>query len=255
MTIDDDEGMTRRLASALESDARRNPLPADFAATLTDGLPDQSRGLLSLLAAPTLAVTAVLAIAGVALVLQLLPGSTISGAPASSSISSPAPPGTAHFSGLMSASTISFDYPDDWRIIEQNTIMRHYQVIPVVLGTGDWAPDCQPAVPTDGVVSGITCGPTDVFTVGPGQIVVEIYQWNRLGDTASATAPPGAIQLPSGLWATVTDTATSSTWQIYNLGVDPPTTIEARFADPGAEQLRAAVRSLVQSLRVARPMP
>ena len=249
MTIDDDEPLTRRLAETLEAEARRNMLPPDYAASVTDGLPDRRQSLMAVAGPAAIAVTAVLAVAAVAVGVSLLPrpAGTASPTPAASTS---AAPGLAHYAAEGSlAGGISFDYPADWHIIQQGIVARHYQWVPVVLGTGDWHLNCQLIPPSGDSVGGTTCG-QDIFTVGTGQIVVEIYAWQG-PPGATQTPPPGAAVLPAGWRAVVADTASSSTWRIYLPGWLQPLTVEARFAGPDSEDARSQVKRLVESLAVS----
>ena len=249
MTLNNENSdlITRRLGQALEGEASRNPLPSDFAVTLVDGLRDRPRpSWVSLLAVPMLAGAVVVAVVAAAILISL-PRSGVSGPGSSGSLSTHTPD-LSHYS----ADDISFDYPADWRIIEQGINTRHYQWIPVVLGTGEWMLNCQPVQPSGDIVSGITCG-RDIFTVAAGEVVVEMYTWWGPPGLI-ATPPPTAVVLPTGWWATVSDTADASIWQIYVPGWPQPLTVEARFADPGVEGMRAAVKSLVEGLAVS-PTP
>jgi hypothetical protein len=191
----------------------------------------------------------VVGVAAVALVLAISPR-LIGPAPGSSSepsvSSEPSPVADlAHYDH----NGISFTYPTDWRVIEEGIAPRHYQWIPVVIGTGGWTLNCQAIPPSGDSLGGVTCG-QDIFTVGAGEIVVEIYTWQGPGGPIQ-TAPPSATQLPSGWPATREDGTARSVWQIYLPGWLKPLTVEARFDAAMAESARAQVQALVESLAVS----
>jgi hypothetical protein len=239
MTSDQNpDPITQQLSEALEREARRSPLPRDFAVTLADQLPDRTRGRRrSNIAIAAIGATLILGVAAVAVVLAIVrpDGGRV---------------GTTGDAAHYAADGITFDYPADWRIIERDLEARHYQWIPVIVGTGDWTLNCQ-AIDPPGDSGGVNCG-ADIFTVGPNQIVVEISTW--LGPIhPEETPPPEAMPLRSGLFAMVTDSPTSSLWVVYVPGWIGPFTIDARFDERVAEQARADVRSLVESLSVAPP--
>lgn len=247
-----EERAAQRLRSALHEEARREPLSADFAVRVADLLPDRGARRLSLAALPAAAVVVVLSI-GVAFVLSPLGRSPISLPllPSPSPIGSTPSP-SADLARYVNDS-FSFDYPATWRVIDEDINARHYQWIPVVIGTGDWQLNCQTIPPSGESLGGVTCG-ADIFTVDPGQVVVEFYTWQG-PPGQEQTPPPIAVALPSGLRATVDDGPTSSTWQIYVPGWMHPLTLEARFADPRAESIRGDIRRLVESLIVLPPPP
>lgn len=242
-----EERATQRLRSALHEEARRAPLAADFAVRVADLLPDRRARRLSLAALTAAAVVVVLTI-GVAAVLSSLGRSSISSPPLSSASSTGSTPSLSADLAHYANDTFSFDYPATWRVIEEGINARHYQWIPVVIGSGDWQLNCQAIPPSGESLGGVTCE-ADIFTVDPGQVVVEFYTWH--GPSVPDQTPPStAVELPNGLQATVDDGPTTSTWQIYIPGWMHPLTLEARFADPGVEDIRANVRRLVESLIV-----
>jgi hypothetical protein len=119
-----------------------------------------------------------------------------------------------------------------------------------VIGTGDWQLNCQAIPPSGNSLGGVTCGP-DIFTVGAGEIVVEIYTWQGPRGPM-VTLPPAATQLPSGLSATRQDGADTSVWQVYVPNWVSPLVIDARFDPDTADSAEATVQALVESLVVAR---
>lgn len=248
-----DAQLTRRLGDALKAEARQHPLAADFAASVSEELPDRTpRSRWSLTGAPAVAATVVLAIAAVALVVAIsprligpAPGSSV--APSASNESSPAGD-LAHYDH----DGISFDYPAEWRVIEEGINARHYQWIPVVIGTGDWTLNCQTIPPSGDSLGGITCG-QDIFTVGAGEIVVEIYTWQGPGGPIQ-TPPPSAVQLASGWPATREDGADTSVWQIYLPGWLKPLTVEAHFDAAMVDSARADVEALVEGFGVSQDL-
>jgi hypothetical protein len=126
-------------------------------------------------------------------------------------------------------------------VLENGLTARHYQTIQVV-GTGTWSLNCASG-------SGwVTCGADDNFDVAPGQVVVEISSFDGPSFIAAST-DPRATPLPSGWPAYDVESSTRSTWWVYWGKRGSALTIDAHFADPGAEQARAAVRALVDSLR------
>jgi hypothetical protein len=69
-----DDQLTRRLGDALKAEARQHPLPDDFAASVSETLPDRTpRSWWSLTAVPAAAATVVVAVAAVALVVAISP--------------------------------------------------------------------------------------------------------------------------------------------------------------------------------------
>ncbi|MGH2401374.1 MAG: hypothetical protein ACRDE6_01570 [Candidatus Limnocylindria bacterium] len=205
-----------------------------------------SRGL-SLAALAAGAVAVVLAAAAIGM-LSSVGRSSISSPPPPNASSTHANPSLPAGLATYASESFSFEYPGTWRFIEESINARHYQWIPVVIGTGDWQLNCRAIPPTGDSLGGVTCG-ADAFSVGPGQVVVEFYTWQG-PLVPNQKPPPAAIELPNGLRATVDDGPTTSTWQIYIPGWMQPLTLEARFADPGVEDIRADVRRLVESLIV-----
>jgi hypothetical protein len=163
------------------------------------------------------------------------------------SVPSSAPFGTRQYA-IDYPPAVSFDYPANWRIIQEGVEAGSYRYIAVVLGTGDWKLNgtVDPAAnPSSGCLS---CGP-DIFTLAAGEIVVEMYTLEGPMPIPHTPAP-AAILLPNGWRATVEDTTSSSTWQVYVPGWGYPLTVRARFADPGSDDARAALRRAVESLRL-----
>jgi hypothetical protein len=157
---------------------------------------------------------------------------------------SPAAPALTNFA----TDAFAFDYPADWRVINGRLLhVRGYQWIPVVLGTGEWELNCRVKPPASGNFGGVSCG-ADIFTIAPGEVVVEVYMWQGPFWPIAETPPPGAILLPSGLSASVAQTARSSLWQVYLPRYHRPLVLDARFAGVDSERLRAQVRTLVESI-------
>jgi hypothetical protein len=145
-------------------------------------------------------------------------------------------------------SVFAFEYPASWRVIAGDMGgVRHYQWIPIVIGTGDWKLNCFAIPPSGDSLGGAGCEP-DIFTVDPGEIVVEVFMWQT--PVGFETPGPTATTLSSGLVATSTDSATTSLWQVYLEGWPLPLVIDARFAGPDPERFRQEVRSLVESIVV-----
>jgi hypothetical protein len=157
-------------------------------------------------------------------------------------VPSSAPISTSQYTIDYPPPAVSFDYPASWRIIQEGIEAGAYRYIPVVLGTGHWK--------VNGAVNAaaecFSCGP-DLFTLAAGEIVVEMYTMQ--GPDPLPHAPPRtAILLPNGWRATIEDATSSSTWRVYVPGWVYPLTVDARFADPGSDDARAAVRRAVDSL-------
>jgi hypothetical protein len=143
-------------------------------------------------------------------------------------------------------SVFSFDYPAAWPVITDGIgEVRHYEWIPIVLGTGAWELNCHETPPSGDSLGGVSCG-ADIFTVDPGEVVVEVYLW--MTPFAEETPPPNAVMLPGSLPAVVTDTSSTSLWKIYLAGYPQPLVVDARFAGPDGERFRAQVRRLVESI-------
>lgn len=251
-----------RLRRALRAEALRHPLPEDFATTAVLPLEQRSRArwrsTFGFRAAAALLV-AVFAFAAIANFLSNAEhgSGSATGSPSDSvgpsgSSQSEEPTALTHFVSEYSAS-ISLDYPSSWRVIASGITVRHYSDYVLVVGTGDWGVPCETVAPTNGIVGGFVCHP-DVYTVPTGGIVVAISGKGGPLIVPGLTAPPDSIRLSSGLMATVVDTPTTSVWQIYQPGSMFPWTVEAHFAEPGTDQRRAEVRSLVESIRMA-PSP
>ena len=254
MSPDDgrNEATARRLRFALQAEARSHSLPDDFPRGMAAGLPDRRvrrrRPTLAFVASAT-ALVALVAL--VALInAQNRPGQ----GPGVTALTSSAPPleqsvGLVHFSN----DSFSLDYPANWHVIAEDLNARHYEWIPLVVGTGDWMIPCETIAPTLDTLGGFHCG-RDVYTVPPGGVVVTLTTWQGPGRPFGPSAPPSAFQLESGLMVTVVDTPMTSIWQVYVPGWLTPLTVEARFADPGGEEARAQVKRLVENLRI-RPNP
>jgi hypothetical protein len=145
----------------------------------------------------------------------------------------------------------SFDYPAAWPVITESIgEVRHYEWIPIVLGTGEWELNCDRIPPSGDSLGGVSCG-ADIFTVDPGEVVVEVHLW--MTPFGEETPPPNAVMLPAGLPAVVTDTSRTSLWRIYLAGYPQPLVVDARFAGPDGERLRAQVRRLVESIVFTAP--
>lgn len=242
----------QRLGEALAAEARRHPLANDFSSSVSASLPERpARTFWSPATVPAVAATVVVVLAAVALVVAISPH-LIAPGPGGSSL--PSTNGPSQSQAVVLAhydhDGISFDYPAVWRVMEANINARHYQWIPVVIGTGDWQLNCQAIPPSGTSLGGVTCGP-DIFTVDAGEIVVEIYAWQGPGGPI-VTPPPTATQLPSGLRATRQDAADTSVWQVYVPNWVSPLVIDARFDPDTADSAEAAVQALVESLAIAR---
>jgi hypothetical protein len=248
----DEDPIGARLRSELRAQAERDPLPLDFALTLAENLPEQSRPR-SVWVLAALAVTALVALATLAVGASLLDwriGSSSAAPNASTYSGNPGPSAALTLTQFANeyGPEFAFDYPSDWRIIEQGINARHYQWIPVVIGTGDWTLNCQPTPPTSLTGGGITCG-ADIFTVPPGGVVVEFFSWQGpLG--APETPPPEATELPSGLLSTVAEGPTDTLWRIYIPGWLEPLVVAAQYREPDVELRREQVRVMVESLVV-----
>jgi hypothetical protein len=257
MSTDDerDRRVEQRLRVALQAEIDRHPLPDGFALSISTGLPDRrTLRRRSAFALPAF-VTVAVAVIGFAAVLGSLSG--VPG-PGTSSIPSVTPesesPSVADVTKLthFSNDVFSLDYPASWRVIAEDRSARHYEWIPLVVGIGDWMIPCETIAPTQGSLGGFHCGPDD-YTVPPGGIVVTLTSW--LGPAPiGPTAPPSAIQLASGIFATVADTPTASVWVLYIPSRPQPLTVEAHFDELGAEDSRAQVARMVESLRFT-PLP
>jgi hypothetical protein len=150
----------------------------------------------------------------------------------------------------MESAGIQFDYPAGWRVISDGFSV-HYGAVAAVVGTGDWKLPCWTITPTNGV-SGGQCG-AETWDIPAGSVVVYIsVSYGSPGlPLLSQTPPADATNIGDGIVATDTDASTSSNWVLYlpkglYVGVD------ARFAAPGIDTMRAQVRSLAMSLR---PVP
>jgi len=242
-----EERTGERLRAALHEEARMAPLSEDFASEAVSLFPD--RRARQRFALPAVAAIVVLAVAvAVAVVVSSFVRSPVSTGPPSSAFSTSAGSPSSGQLTQYTSDTLTFDYPSGWRIIEEGINARHYQWIPVIIGTGDWQLNCQAIPPSGDSLGGVTCG-QDIFTIGPGQVVVEFYTWQGPFGQAQ-TPPPTAFELPNGLAATLEDGTGSSIWKIYVPGWLGPLVVEARFADPGGEAIRADVRRIVESVVV-----
>lgn len=101
MTTPDNDQITKRLRSALEAQARRNPLPSDFATNIAGSLEDRASRRFSWFSGiPAVAATVVLAIVAVAVPLSLTrpptpgPGASQSTTPERTVAASAAPSST-----------------------------------------------------------------------------------------------------------------------------------------------------------------
>jgi len=162
-------------------------------------------------------------------------------------VPSSAPVGTRQYA-IDYPPAVSFDYPASWRIIQEGIEAGSYRYIPVVLGTGEWKLNGTVDDAASTSSGCLSCGP-DIFTLAPGEIVVEMYTLQGPMPIPH-TPPPTAILLPNGWRATTEDTTRSSTWQVYVPGWLYPLTVDARFADPRSDDARAAVRQAIESLRL-----
>jgi hypothetical protein len=259
--IDDlDERAGRRLRGALEAEARRSPLPEDFTSMVIAGLPalvgKHRRPLFALPALATVAIAAVGLVVILNSSLRPPPSATI-GPGSSATVTETPNASSSRGSGALvtfSNEVFSLEYPAAWHVIARDLTARHYEWIPLVVGTGDWDIPCETVAPTLGTLGGVHCYP-DAYSVPAGGVVVTITTSQGPGiPPPYVSAPPGAIQLRDGLFATVVETSSTSVWQVYVPDWMHPLTIEAHFADPGAEELRADVRRLVESLRLV-PQP
>jgi hypothetical protein len=247
-----EDQVIQRLDEALVAEARRHPLADDFSSSVAASLPERpARTFWSPATVPAAAATVVVVLAAVVLVVAIsrhliAPGRGGSSLPSTNGPSQSQAAVLAHYDH----DGISFDYPAAWRVIEANINARHYQWIPVVIGTGDWQLNCQAIPPNGNSLGGVTCG-RDIFTVDAGEIVVEIYAWQGPGGPI-VTPPPTATQLPSGLPATRQDGADTSVWQVYVPDWVSPLVIEARFDPDTADSAKAAVQALVESLAIAK---
>jgi hypothetical protein len=147
--------------------------------------------------------------------------------------------GLAHFS----SDALAFDYPASWSVLQHDLTARGYQTIHAVLGTGTWALNCY------GGSNWGECGADDRFTVGPGQVVVEISSSTGPFPVAAESTDPRASPLPAGWPAYDVESSSRSTWWVYWGARGSALSIDAHFAEPGAEDARAAVRALVDSLK------
>jgi hypothetical protein len=246
MSEHDEDGVAERLRMALHEEARATPLPYDFAAEVVAQLPERSPApRRSRFVLPAAAVVGLVAVAVVALV-----GSLTRPTPSlTPGVSTGVPGGTVPEFTHYSNDTLSFDYPADWRIIEEGIETQHYRSIAVVLGTGDWRLNCVFVPSSDESLGGVSCGP-DSFSIQPGGVVVVISTMTGppVPDELSPSPPPGAVELPSGVWAEVLEQPQASTWRVYAPGWMHEWTVEARYSDPRVEQSRAAVERLVESL-------
>lgn len=252
----DEDRFAARLRAYLRENADHDPLPHDFAVEVAEHLPDRKqetqRPKWALVA---FALTAVAVLAAVAFTASLLrsPIATSSATPHPGAGSGEPSPSSAPTLSHYADDTIRFDYPAAWRIIERGINARHYQWIPVVLGTGDWKLNCHAIPPSSGNFGGITCG-ADIFTVDPGGVVVELYTWHGPPVSVAQTPPPDAVELSSGLKAIVSEGPSTSLWRVYLPEWMAPLTVEARYREPGVEARREEVRAMVESL-VAIPQP
>lgn len=140
----------------------------------------------------------------------------------------------------------AFQYPASWPVIADDMgAVRHYQWIPIVIGTGEWELNCHGTPPSGDSLGGVSCG-VDIFTVDPGEVVVEVYLW--MTPFGEETPPPSAALLPGSLPAVVTNTSSTSLWRIYLPGYPQPLVFDARFAGPDSERFRAQIRRLAESI-------
>jgi len=162
-------------------------------------------------------------------------------------VGSDASPGLGH----IESAGISFDYPAQSRVISDG-FNFHYGAVSAVVGTGDWKLPCWTIAPTNGV-SGVQCG-SETWDVPAGSIVVYISaSYGGHGPEQLRETPPAdAIPIGDGIVATDGEAAASSTWVLY-LPNGLYVAVDARFASPGIDAMRAQVRSIVLTIRPARP--
>lgn len=138
-----------------------------------------------------------------------------------------------HFSG----GDNEFDYPSDWRVIAESDI-RIGQITYVVVGTGDWRSGC----------SGFdNCTGEDVFVADPGELVAHFSSfYSGPAHRTFETPPSDALQLPSGLAATVEDGPQRTLATIYIPG-RRAMTVDVRYGGAPSDADRAAVHRMIDS--------
>jgi photosystem II stability/assembly factor-like uncharacterized protein len=205
MHDDGDELIGRRLGEALESEARHNVLPAGFAATLTDGLADRRGRWLSLVTLSALAVTAVLAVTGVAVVLGLRHPAPSAAPPTASPTSSallgspaptPLPPGPdVQAAGLISPT-------DGWALVPTGPPtdpMRSSTLYFTADGGATWRSAAVPGPATGTGVLGVAFADTSrgwlatLDSTDPRSTVFDVWRTTDGGRTwQKAVLPEGA---------------------------------------------------------------
>ena len=244
--INDEEQIGRRLRSALHAESKRHPLPGGFEWTVAALLPDRAPKSQRLWPAATLASLSALGLAVAALVLlEVLPPSTASIVPTRPTAAVSGAPSTpvmiTYDGGLFTV-----EYPSEWNVIAEGLTVRHYEWVPLVVGTGAWAIPCEATSPTLGEGSGLHCEPDD-YDLTSGEIVVKFYTFQGPSPVVQSP-PPNAVRLASGLLATAIDAPTTTTWQIYLPGWRGPLSVEAHFTGSNDALFRALVRQIADSV-------
>jgi hypothetical protein len=134
---------------------------------------------------------------------------------------------------------LSFEYPADWRILDENDICFHDYTY-VAIGTGDWISGC-----VDNSPGG------EVSLVDPGEIVARVsYFYSGPVSTTFQVPPFDARQLESGL----VSTAGASQVTVFVPG-HRPLSVEARFGGQPNDAQLAALDRLIQTIDLDEQIP
>ena len=150
------------------------------------------------------------------------------------------------------AAGVAFDYPAAWRILARDITARHYESIPAVVGTGTWSLNCHALPVGNGSFGGEECGPDTIDVPAAGVVVVMSSEGGPPIVPGALARPSSAIALVDGAWAEASESGLASDWTISFPVGDAPLHVTARYAPPGVEASRSAVRALVLSLRLAK---
>ena len=145
---------------------------------------------------------------------------------------------------------VSFDQPASWRLMASDLLVRHYESIVAVVGTGTWNSNCGPVLGSTGSITGERCGPDQIRLPAGGVVVVISSSGMPPIAPGQLPRPSAAVSLAGGGWADASESASASAWTVWFPGLETPLAISAHYAEPGVDASRSAVRALVLSLRL-----